>query len=220
VTSGNGTGIELRADMMLIGYHRQDLDARGAGSATTVGVGLSYDYRRELIGPWVDRLGLMHLPGLALDHHVRFPRGGVRARLRANPDFSGAHPGSYHAWEDLYPDAIEKTVLEKHGYYYGWGATGRLEVEATLPRVSLGGTISYTWIDSQEGLDRAQEDVDLDVELGDTVLLSEAWLRIAPLGGRLYLEGRYTREDRDGSVGEVDSTRSLTRLGFSIGAAL
>jgi hypothetical protein len=220
LTGADGIGIELRADLMLLGWHGQTLDERGAGSATTIGLDVSYDYRRELIGPWVDRLALMHLPGLAVDHHLRGPRAQLRARLRASPDFAGLHPASYHAWEALHPDAIEKTILSKHGYYYGWGATGRLELEATLPRVELGGVISVSRYASQEGLDRAQEDVDLDVEAGDTVIFTEGWLRVMPLGGRLYLEGRITREDRDGHVGEVESSRSLTRIGFALGAAL
>lgn len=218
--SSDGFGIELAADLMLLGWHRQDLDADGAGSATTIGLDLAYRYRRELLGVWVDRLALMHLPGLAVDHHLRFPRASVRARVRANPDFAGLHPRSYHEWDELHPDLEEKTILSKHGYYYGWGATARLEVDAKLPRVELGGSIAYSKYASIDGIDRAQEDVSFDVEAGDTVLVSEGWLRVMPLGGRTYVEGRYTREDRDGFVGEIESSRSLTRVAFALGLAL
>jgi hypothetical protein len=218
--ASEGIGIELYADVMLLGWHRQDLDADRAGSATTVGLDLAYRYRRELLGAWVDRLAQMHLPGLAIDHHQRFRRGAVRVRARANPDFVGVHPRSYHDWEALHPDDEEKTILVKHGYYYGWGATARLEVEATLPRVELGGAIAYSSYASQEGLDRAEEEVFADVELSDRVLVSEAWLRVAPLGGRTQLEARFTREDRDGTTGELESSRSLTRIAFAIGVAL
>lgn len=221
ITGGaEGIGIELRADVMLLGWHRQGHGSSWYTSATTVGLDLAYDYRRELLGPWVDRVALMHLPGLALDHHLGVGGLDSRMRLRVNPDFAGMHPAAYHPWETLHPDEEEKTVLEKHGYYYGWGATVRVEVESSLPRVSWGAVISYSRIGSQEGLDRAQEDVDFDVAAGDEILLGEGWLRVKPLGERLYLEGRYTRENRDGYVGEVESSRSLTRIGFAVGAAL
>jgi len=217
---GEGIGVELHADAILAGWHGQDLDADGAGHATTMGLDLAYRYRRELLGAWVDRIAQMHLPGVAVDHHQRFGRGGVRVKVRANPDFAGVHPGSYHGWEALHPDAAEPTILSKHGYYYGWGATARIEVEATLPRVEVGGALTASRYRSQGGLDRAQEVVDTDVASGDTVLVADGWLRVMPLGGRLFVEGRVSHEDRDGYVGEVDSARSLTRWALAIGAAL
>jgi hypothetical protein len=218
--AADAQGLELSGDLIVLGWHRQDLDASGAGNATTIGVGLAYRYRKEELGAWVDRVGQMHLPGLAIDQTVRTGPADVRARLRLHPDFAGLHPGSYHAWDELHPDAIEKTILTKHGYYYGWGATARLEVEASLTGVELGGSVAWSSYTSHEGLDRAQEDVELDVASADTVLVADGWVRVAPLGGRMYLEGRVTREDRDGNVGEVESSRSLTRLAFAIGAAL
>lgn len=217
--SGNpdGIGIELRADVMLLGWHQQ-----GTGNlwgAHTVGLGLSYDYRRELIGPWVDRVALMHLPGFSYDGYTDILGGDFHFRLRINPDFAGMHPASYHSWEALHPDEEEKTILEKHGYYYGWGGTLRIEMESVTPLLEYGLTFSWSKIASQEGLDRAQEEVDFDVEAGDDVRVGEAWLRVKPFG-RLYLEGRLMREERFGHVGEVESSRELLRLGLSVGAAL
>ncbi|MGH7858035.1 MAG: hypothetical protein ACREQY_11970, partial [Candidatus Binatia bacterium] len=71
-----------------------------------------------------------------------------------------------------------------------------------------------------ENLDRTQEVVDVDVDLDDRVLELEAWLRVAPLGGSLFLEGRVTHEDRDARIGNLRSEQVLTRWTLAVGASL
>jgi len=216
----DAVGFEVDADAVLLGLHVQDIPDEGVGSATTVGLDLGYGYRRDLFGDWTERLARTHLPGLALDHHLLAGAASVRVRARLRPDFVGVHATAYRRWKAEHPDAVEKTILSKHGYYYGWGASGRLELEARLPRLTFGGSIEYGRYGSQEGLDKNQEELLDDVPASDRVLDWNAFLRVAPLGGRWYLEGRIRGEDRDGSLGELSSTQSMRQLGFVVGAAL
>jgi len=210
---GDAIGFEFGADLMLLGVHHQD-----ARSSTTIGLDLAYRYRRELLGAWEARVAQLHLPGLGVDHHT----GPLRLKARAHVDFAGLDAGAYADWKlrhagDL---VVEKTILRKHGYYYGWGVSASLAAELDLPRTTLGASIDFAKYDSQEGLDRTQEDVTDDVDCGDRLLRYEAWARVRPLGGRGFLEARVTGDRDDGHVGEVESSRALTRFTFSVGAVL
>lgn len=214
--------LDWHSDAIIAGWHTQHVPDGGVGSATTVGVAIGYRYRRELFGGWRERQGLTHLPGLALDHHVLAPGVVVRARARAHVDFAGLHAGAHPRWEADHPDEVEKTILDRHGYYYAWGASGRVELEARLagPRLDLGGVVQYGRYASQEGLDRNQESLTFDVEAEDTILEWESWLRWRPTRGPLYVEGRVSHQDRDGSVGDASSSQALRRYVVELGAAL
>jgi hypothetical protein len=196
--TAEGAGIDLYAEALLVRF-----------------VAIAYRYRYEELGDWEDRLSLMHLPGPAFDLRHRFLRVSARAHL----DLVGVHAASYPAWEEAHPGAVEKTVLRRHGYYYGWGGSGRLAVELQAPYVGAGGALFYGRYASIEGLDRSQEEVTFDVEASDTVLDYEAWLRVSPWS-RLYLQARLTHQSRDGRVGGVDSERDRRRYLVELGATL
>ncbi len=205
-------GFEFGADVMLLGVHHQD-----ARRATTIGLDLAYRYRKEHLGDYDARVAQMHLPGLAVDQRV----GPLRMKARANVDFAGLDAGAYAAWAARHNGelVVEKTILRKHGYYYGWGPSASLSAELVQPRFTVGASISFARYDSQEGLDRSQEDVTDDVDAGDRLLRWESWARATPFG-RGFVEARVTGERDDGHVGEVESRRSLTRVTLSIGATL
>jgi hypothetical protein len=144
----------------------------------------------------------------------------VRARARGHVDFVGVHAEAWPRWRDAHPDEVTKKILTTHGYYYGWGVSGRLELEVATPRVSAGGVVEYARYGSDEGLDRFQEDLTIDVEANDTILEWEAWLRVLPTRGRVFVEGRVTHQDRDGNVGEFESSQALRRYFVELGVAL
>jgi hypothetical protein len=208
-------GLDLRSDAILTGWHRQDLDG-GVGRATTVGLGLGYDYRRELLGPWTDRLALMHLPGLAVDHHRLGRRQHLRGRVRLGPDFAGLHAAAYPRWRAAHPDGVEKTILRRHGYYYGWGGSLRADVEWATRPLTVGVAAVLAAYASVDGLDRSQENVTVDVDAADRLLTVDLWARVR-LTGPLHLEARVTREERRGRVGDVPSDRHLDRWRLALG---
>lgn len=211
-------GLDFVADAFLIGYHRQRLPAEGVGSATTIGVDLAYRYRRELFGPYVERLSQTHLPGLALDHHIRADSWWVRARVRANYDFVGVHARAYDAWREQQPsDILEKTILRRHGYYYGWGPSTRVDLELATQNVSVGGSFALARYASQEGYDRTQEMVTVDVPVDDRMIDTAAWLRIGSPHRRAYVEARLERHDVTSHVGDVGKDTTLSKFLISFG---
>ncbi len=93
--TGDGTGTELLTDTLLLGVHTQDIPEHGVGRALTIGTNLSYHYRRENFGDWEDRLGIVHLPGVAADGYLVGQRWRLRLYGRFNGDFAGIHGTSY-----------------------------------------------------------------------------------------------------------------------------
>lgn len=218
VTSAGGSGVDVYADTTVLGHYRQRVPrGAGAGHALMVGTALAYQYRRETVGDWQDRLGIMHLPGLAADAHVLWGRARTAARLRLHPDFAGIDAGANADWNDAHAGEVGKTILRRQGYYFGWGYSARLELELDLPGVAAGATLGWGRYDSQEGLDRSQEGVETDIDLTDTVLDQDLWLRAFPLASGPYLELRYRRQHRRSSQAELVRTGALQRLTFGVG---
>jgi hypothetical protein len=211
-------GLDFAADVLLLGYHRQRFDEESVGSATTIGLDLGYRYRRELLGPFVERLSQTHLPGLALDHHIRRGAWWARARVRASYDFAGIHARAYDEWRAQQPsDIVEKTILRRHGYYYGWGPSARAELEVTGSNLSVGGSIALAKYASQDGYDRSQELVTVDVPADDSMIDTAAWLRIGSPDRRAYIEARFERHDDTSHVGDVRDDATLSKFLFSFG---
>jgi hypothetical protein len=211
--------VELDSDTLLAGVYRQAIDERG-GSATLIGVDLGFRFQHERFGEFTERLSQLHFPGLGIDQYLIGKGVWLRARVRLNVDFAGVHAAAYPAYKAAHPDEIDKTILRKQGYYFAWGASTRLDLEVHTRRVAAGIAFRYGRYDSQEGLDRTQEEVTDDVDARDTAVDAEAWLRISPTAGRLYLEARGSQLDRDGNVGDQTSDQRLRRLTLSVGAAL
>lgn len=218
-TLGNGRpGIDALADLLLLGRHWQSIDEDGRGRALTVGLDLAYRYRREDLPGFRDRLGLMHLPGLAVDGHMILGELHLRGQLRVNPDFVGVEAFAYPLWRAANPDETEKTILRKQGYYYGWGGSTRLAFELVTPRVTVGTALRLGRYTSIDGVDKSQEEVTADVGASDTVADGEAWLAVAPLRGRLHLELRGALHGRDSEVGGFRADHRLRRLTLALGA--
>ncbi len=211
--------VDVDSDTFLAGVHLQSIDARG-GSATLIGIDLGYRFRHERFGGFTERLAQLHFPGIGIDQYVIGGDIWLRARARLNADFAGVHAAAYPAYKAAHEGEVDKTILRKAGYYYAWGASTRLDVEVHTRHVAAGIGLRYGRYDSQEGLDRSQEEVTDDVDAHDKTLDAEAWLRIAPMAGRLYLEARASDLEREGSVGDQSSNQGLRRISLSLGMSL
>jgi hypothetical protein len=211
-----GGGFELQADTIVTGLHAQALDERGGGSAL-VGAAMGYTYRRLSYDGFEDDTGMVHLPGFALDGMLRHRFAELRLVFRAHPDFGStdATP-AYLDWALDHPDARAKTILEREGYFYGWGATTWAELALELGPVELGmrAGLGRWW--SQDGLDRSQEVVTDDVPVEARRVSSEAWLRVR-LPYSLHLELRYDELRRWESVGGYERRARMQRVGVMVG---
>ena len=217
---GNGhSGRALHADTMLLGAHWQRISAAGRGPAVTVGTSIAYDYVDESHGPWRDRVGVTHLPGLAADLHLRAGPVTFAAHTRLHGDFAGLHAAPFARWQEANPDAVAKSILRKQGYFYGWGWSGRLGASLNMPYLALGGEIFYGRYDSHEGLDRIQDELTSDVEAGATVLDRSLWLRLRPPASRYYAELAASSHRRGARVGSFRDAARLDRYLLRLGAA-
>jgi hypothetical protein len=212
-----GVNHDFLSDVLLLGVHLQDVDARGHGHAATLGAALAFRYRREYLESWSDRLGVVHLPGPAADLHLLLGDARLTLTARAGADFAGVDSAAYAPWKADHPDVREKSILAKQGYYYAWGASGRLSIEFVLPQLALGGSIWAARWNSQEGLDRSQHAVTADVDAHDRATEHEAWLRVTPLPP-VYVELRTTTTERESRLGGVHRGRSRGVHGVEIGA--
>ncbi|HJL14028.1 MAG TPA: hypothetical protein RMH99_00160, partial [Sandaracinaceae bacterium LLY-WYZ-13_1] len=57
---------------------------------------------------------------------------------RFNAVFGAAHAPAFPSWRRTHPEEQSpKTILRKHGYWYGWGWAGRLGLELHAPFVRI-----------------------------------------------------------------------------------
>jgi hypothetical protein len=200
----DGSGTELYADTVFAGYFAQnvrDTEHGPHGFGVSIGSGLGYLYRREKHASFEDLLGITHLPGLALDTHALFGRVAWRGRVRLHGDFVGMRPAAYDDWRAANSGVHTRPVLQREGYYFGWGYSARVETELELPYLTLGASVFYGRYASDEGLDRDQERIDaegVDVSGTERVLDTEAFARVRPVAAwPLHVELAAARRQRD-----------------------
>ena len=166
---GKGSATRVFADTTLLGWYQQKFveDREQLSSATMLGVSMAYRYRREQAGLWDERLGVLHFPGLAAELNLRWRDFSFEGRARLHVDFAGVNALSNEAWEEAHPAEQGKAILRKQGYYYGFGGSAAISATLRFRALSLGGRLWAAHYSSDEGLDRLQEQVDLDQESSD-----------------------------------------------------
>tara|TARA_R110002096_G_scaffold16898_15_gene58250 strand:+ start:29567 stop:31012 length:1446 start_codon:yes stop_codon:yes gene_type:complete len=217
--ASGGSAVKIFADTTLLGWYGQQMHAGSEflSNATMVGVSMAYRYRREQIGAWDDRVGVLHLPGLAADAHLSRGNVSLDASARVHADFAGVNALSNDEWNAAYPNEVGKTVLRKMGYYYGYGGSVALAAELRYRSVFLGGSLWAARYSSDEGLDRTQEDLTVDQESSDQILDVEAHLRIEDLPHDLYVETRFESRQRDAKLEEFETSATLRRYTLGVG---
>ncbi len=216
-----GAGFEMDADTVLLGLHAQRVRRSGAGLrgvAVVAGSSVGYGYRRDAFGAFEDRVATTRLPGLAIDVDGLLGRAMLHASARVSGDLAGVHAEPFAAWSAANAGLRTKSVLEREGYYYGWGFSEALTARLELPFFALEGALAHARYASQEGLDRNQEALDLDVEASDRIVDLELLARFR-LARRvaLFLELGASHRARDSRVGDVFVERSLDRIYARVG---
>lgn len=219
---GAGSGFKLFADTTLLGYYQQQFHkgAEFLSNSTMIGIAMAYRYRREEVGAWDDRVGVLHLPGLAADAHLRYGDFQLDLRGRANLDFAGVNALANTDWEAAHPNEQGKAILRKMGYYYGFGQSVSTQAEARYRSLSLGAQLWVGRYTSDEGLDRTQEDVTLDQKSRDTVVDGEVYLRLEGLPYRGYLGASYYYRGRYGVLEEFSADATMHRASLALGVSL
>lgn len=212
---------ELAADAILVGGHFQRMHGpTGArrGRAVTIGTHLAYRYRRDALPGYRDALGATGLPGFALEVDVVRPKLAFHLGGRLEGQFAGVNAPAYDAWAVAHPGVVTKHVLRAFDYYYAWGLGARASARLEVPHVVLEVAVDHARYRSQEGLDRAQEELDVDLRGRARLIDVEARLRVRPIPRRaLYLEASVGRRLRDDTLAGLRTERRLDRLGVVLG---
>ncbi|RMH40132.1 MAG: DUF3943 domain-containing protein [Deltaproteobacteria bacterium] len=213
-TGGGGYGVDVYAEVVPAGYR-----AQRDGRALVVGPAVAYRYRKHAFPMWNDRLGVVHLPGPAVAAWWTRRTWRASVAARASADFAGVDANAFAAWRADHPSAYDRTILHKHGYYYGWGGSARLRAEVAAGRAALGAVVQAAAYASDEGLDRNQEEIDLEAPARDTAVDAEAWARWrAAETWYVELRGHWGRRD-ERIAGGYRYGASMSQWSLSVGAA-
>ncbi|HJL19323.1 MAG TPA: hypothetical protein RMH99_26900, partial [Sandaracinaceae bacterium LLY-WYZ-13_1] len=140
---------------------------------------------------------------------------------RFNAVFGAAHAPAFPSWRRTHPEEQSpKTILRKHGYWYGWGWAGHLGLELHAPFVAVGGSLAWVTLDSQEGYDRMQGEVTHDLDGTAELLETGLWVRVHDLPLGLYLQGSWHAERRADTLEGVLTDRRLDRFQLAVGFEL
>jgi len=218
-TSARGSGITLESAATIAGHHWQNMSPDRSGLMQTAGVALGYFYRNTRASGYDDRISWVGFPGASYDLYVRSGGLGSALQVRVFPGFGGLNAAAFPVYLEQHPDTKTKTILEREGYYYGWGLVAEVRGEMALGPILLRGTLVAGSYSSQEGLDRTQEEVVDDVGASDRWLEVEgqAMLRIpgAPLGAGITVQDNV----RESSVGNVRQTYGHRAVGACLDVA-
>jgi hypothetical protein len=221
--SEHGPVVQMTSEALLAGYHSQDLWlSQGrrdwldrpalTGSTFTSGVSLAYTYLESHRSGFPELLGAFHMPGLRVATRAESWLGSAALGVRANPDFVGVGAYGYDEWQASHPGELGKHVLRNQGYHYAWGGSGVVEAEVTIGPLELDGSLFLGRWRSQQGLNRWQERITLDVPAGTDLVWYRGAARVRP--GRWPLSVGALLELRrwNTSIGEVErAQQSLLR---------
>lgn len=215
--SEHGPGGFVATDTILLGMHAQSIvgtTERAQGVAATIGPAMAYRYLDSSAGGVREQLGAVHLLGPALDWHARAPGMRFDFSARAFVDYAGVHSHAYPQWLEAYPDEVGKHITRNRGYFYAWGRSGEVSGKIDLGPFRLHGATFYGKYRSQDGLNRFQERITVDVPLRTNVLHVRAGLQLRPT--KLPLSLGISAEARrwESRAGEFRAREHVLTRGF------
>jgi hypothetical protein len=155
-TSQSMRAFDLTTRTTLFGRVDSRRDLRG-GAMRALGAASAFELAYNNAGGVDDFFTLAHLAGPSADLAWSRDRLALRAELSAYGDFAMVRPMAIGAGTvaQMVPGA--KSELERFDYYYGWGGTAALRLEASYGAFRAGTSAEWNHVDSIEGLDRHQE---------------------------------------------------------------
>lgn len=131
---------KLVGSMDLAGYYRQDIQGDlglERGHSLFVGTGLAFRHIQHRYGNFLDRYGIVHLPGLSVDASWMTAPANFRLRYGFYPDMTNIDSRAYPVYEHRTGQTAGRTVLANEGYYHGWGLSSLLRLEADIAFLNL-----------------------------------------------------------------------------------
>jgi hypothetical protein len=229
---GDGSSTRAEGNSLIAGWHYEDVPTEGEGGfgkSINLGTSIGYLYHREQIGEWQDRLGGLHIPGPAIEGKVFGNGWKFEGKIRGNYDLVGVNALSWRQFRNERPDEVGKFILKSSGYYYGFGPSLRVDGEFQISRFEIGGMLYVSKYDSIEGFERDLEPFDSNGEPNefavpddmqahgrDTFFDGEAYVR-ARVYDDAYLQFRFGRYLRKGTLNEYKAEEDMTRVNLEVG---
>lgn len=233
-----GTGQAMRAfDLTTRTTLFGSVDSRRTGetaSMRALGAASAFELSYDRAGGVDDFFTLCHLLGPSADLAWSRQQLGLRAEVSAYGDFAMVRPMAIGAGSVATTMDGAKSTLERFDYYYGWGGTAAVRLEASYGAFRAGTAAEWNHVDSIEGLDRHQDAyvsptgashaaITDDSNLTDDRLKARAFLE-APVpfveAVRLGVAGDLTHRTGTWSAHDLSDTRDDLRVGVTVTTSL
>jgi hypothetical protein len=176
--------VDLAVNADLAGWYHQSYGSSGddlRGNAWMLAASTETRY----VDRWVlgrrDLFAIAHLLGPDARLWLALGNGlAARAQADVHLDFAGMGSPAYQMWIAQYGPAGTKSVLQRHGYYFGIGGSARLSASVGFYGLELGGHAAYGAYRSIDGFDQEQQDTYRDVANTDQVLEFGASIDFSP----------------------------------------
>jgi hypothetical protein len=190
-----------------------------SGVSTLLSANVGYSYQNSRARGVEERLGALSLPALGADLEAWSGAWSFQLSSRAALEFAGVGAVSYAAFSGANPALDTKAILDKKGYYYAYGGSGRTRATLGWGPFELGAEARAALYDSIEGLTRAQERVEFDVEARDANTSLSLEFAVEPSEWlRFGLGAKRTRGVS--TVGEFHTSTEIEEYGVGVGVRL
>lgn len=215
--SSLGAGVSLVTDTTLAGYAWRELSSNGAGHSHAVGIAVGYGYENSHAAGLDERKSWVGFPGIALDSYWSSPRLTSEWSLRAYPVFGGASSPAFPLYREHTPNQTFKTVLNRAGYFYGFGLVGELQARQRFGILENQFSLRAEPLWSSEGLDRDQAKVTDDTKARDLILGVSLRTSLS-LGYSAVLGLEASSQVRESRAGDVRLSQRRQSFGLWLGA--
>jgi hypothetical protein len=172
---------------------------------------VGYRYQNSPAQQQDERLSFVGFPGVATEFYWSNGKATSEIAVRAYPVFGGASSPAFQQYRNRSDRGRSKTVLEREGYFYGWGVAGQLRARHSYGIFSSEFSLLADSLWSDEGLDRDQEAIVDDTQTSDVAatlaLRSGVQLPYSFVAG-IEMSTRL-RESRAGDIRQRLSRRNL-----------
>jgi len=217
---GHLAEVDMRFDASLVGYYRQHVDVsegRAQGYAGMVAYSAGFRHLDRWLLGRRDQLAVTHLAGPSFNLWLK--RGDLMGRIKAglHLDFVAVRSLAFPRWANEHGVFGIKTVLDKRGYYHGFGFSTGIGAEVAYHGLSLGADVGFALYRSIEGLDRKQEIVTRDPAHEDQMLEYDLTIAYGPPAGLVHLSVGVQGTLRWSHMGDATQNRRDRRLFASAG---